>query len=89
MIYEYYFNFQFILRSKNQKDLCSASEDRSVRFWKDAISLKSSFFLSESDRLSNEKPLLSFYGHSARVWDCLLLDRFIITSGEVNNSFFK
>jgi hypothetical protein len=32
---------------------------------------------------SSIAPSLSLYGHDARVWDCVLLDQFILSSGEV------
>ena len=56
----------------NKNQLSTVSDDRSIRLW----SLDG----------SSSKAVLVLYGHTARVWDCQLLDDVIVSVGEVRPS---
>ena len=53
----------------NKNQLSTVSDDRSIRLW----SLDG----------SSSEAVLVLYGHTARVWDCQLLDDVIVSVGEV------
>ena len=55
--------------------LSSVSDDRSIRLWK-----ISNLLTQESS--SCIEPLLVVYGHTARVWDSRLLEKYFVSIGE-------
>lgn len=55
--------------------LSSVSDDRSIRLWRVTN-------LSTFESNGCVEPLLVVYGHSARVWDCKLLDTCFVSIGE-------
>ncbi len=65
--------------STNQMDLCSASEDRSLRYWKDVLAQQQNDINKGGSSTNSLSASLVLYGHHARVWDMLLLDQYIIS----------
>lgn len=65
--------------SEDGERLASVSDDRSVRIWR--ISSTSSLKLCmESNEETHEAT--TFYGHTARIWDCHIDQKFLITVSE-------
>lgn len=78
--------------SKNGYFLISASDDRTIRLWKHS-SLKeipienpftagkkiSSLIIQENGKYEN---VFTSYGHTARLWDCRISDKYVISSSE-------
>ncbi|XP_028416293.1 WD repeat-containing protein 6-like [Dendronephthya gigantea] len=62
--------------SEDRGLLCSVSDDRSIQVW------RAVFAPDYSDVTVSAKPLLTLYGHKARVWDCLILKNHIVSIGE-------
>ncbi|XP_070541376.1 tRNA (34-2'-O)-methyltransferase regulator WDR6-like [Ptychodera flava] len=60
--------------SEKYGKLCSVSDDRSIRIW----DMKDPEHLN----LIPTIPLLVLYGHSARVWDAVFMDKYIVSIGE-------
>ncbi|PKY42100.1 WD40 repeat-like protein [Rhizophagus irregularis] len=54
--------------SDDGKIISSVSDDRTIRVWK-------------TDRNEKSNPLI-FYGHMARVWDCQILDNYLVSISE-------
>jgi WD40 repeat protein len=64
--------------SREGNELSSVSDDRTARIWKDVIQ-----FLSQDKFDLEIRPWKTFYGHRARVWDCVFVSSsHLITSGE-------
>ena len=67
------------------QQICSASDDRSIRVWK----ICSSCVDMESEAIENRWKHCTFelvhtlFGHRARVWNARLLDDCIVSIGEV------
>nr|XP_006818580.1 PREDICTED: WD repeat-containing protein 6-like [Saccoglossus kowalevskii] len=63
----------FSINYKHSK-LCSVSDDRSIRLWQ----MDDLVHLSELP----STPIMVLYGHSARVWDAVMMDESIVSIGE-------
>ena len=76
---------------QQHRQICSVSDDRSIRLWQIARAPSASdndeCSLFEWEKVAF-KPLHILYGHLARVWDVRLLDKYIISVGEVRQKFF-
>lgn len=91
LIFFFFFGWQGVIFSINYQPklqrLCSVSDDRSIRVWQihSASSNTECIPLSSLDwNYVHIEPLLTLYGHSARVWDAVLLSEKIISVGEVS-----
>ena len=62
-----------------KKQLCSVSDDRSIRLWSVDVG---SLGKSDHETITSDAVCV-LYGHTARVWDCKLLDDVIVSIGEV------
>lgn len=63
--------------AKDGKALCSTSDDRTIRFWK-----FSHGFEATPDYRTPSYKTVTMFGHGARVWDCKMIDDFIISCSE-------
>lgn len=64
-----------------RKELCSVSDDRSIRIHK--MDLQGDVFDFESWRKCEFKSGLVLFGHTARVWRAKLLEEVIVSIAEV------
>ena len=75
-----------IVYHAGRRQICSVSDDRSIRIWQHADPTARSAF-GEHEVFDWENavflPLHVLYGHSARVWDVKLLNDCIVSIGEV------
>jgi len=62
--------------SKDGTALCSTSDDRTIRHWKFSHS-----FVGPDYKIPTYKTVTMF-GHGARVWDCKMIDEFIVSCSE-------
>ena len=73
---------------RDRLQICSASDDRSIRLWQ--LCLRGGDANQSSDLTMTHwegvtfEPLFVYYGHSARVWGVRLLHEHIVSIGEVS-----
>ena len=71
--------------------LASVSDDRSIRLWKITSHLEKyspSEMILHLDNIEIS-PDQVLYGHKARVWDVMILDKYLVSVGEVRNITFN